>query len=55
MYRGAWWVTVHRVAKSQTLLKQLCMDIHFRKRVSRGLQECHGQLASFIMGNVLSP
>ena len=23
MDRGAWWVTVHRVAKSQTRLKQL--------------------------------
>jgi len=24
MDRGAWWATVHRVAKSQTRLKQLC-------------------------------
>ena len=25
MDRGAWWATIHRVAKSQTLLKQLSM------------------------------
>ena len=25
MDRGAWWATVHRVAKSQTQLKQLSM------------------------------
>ena len=25
MYRGAWWATVHRVAKSQTRLKLLSM------------------------------
>ena len=25
MDRGAWWATVHRVAKSQTRLKQLSM------------------------------
>ena len=25
MDRGAWWATVHRVAKNQTLLKQLNM------------------------------
>ena len=24
--RGAWWVTVHRVAKSWTQLKQLSLD-----------------------------
>ena len=27
MDREAWWVTVHRVAKSQTQLKQLCTHI----------------------------
>ena len=26
--RGAWWATVHRVTKSQTLLKQLIMQVH---------------------------
>ena len=26
--RGAWWVTVHRVAKSQTQLKQHSMHAH---------------------------
>ena len=26
MDRGAWWATVHGVAKSQTQLKQLSMD-----------------------------
>ena len=25
MDRGAWWATVHEVAKSRTQLKQLCM------------------------------
>ena len=25
MDRGTWWATVHRVAKSRTQLKQLCM------------------------------
>ena len=25
-HRGAWWATVHRVAKSQTWLKQLSMQ-----------------------------
>ena len=25
MYRGAWWATDHRVAQSQTRLKQLSM------------------------------
>ena len=28
MDRGAWWATVHRVAKSQTRLKQLSMHAH---------------------------
>ena len=28
MDRGAWWATVHRVAKSQTQLKQLNMHTH---------------------------
>ena len=26
MGRGAWWITVHRVAKSQTQLKQLSIQ-----------------------------
>ena len=26
MDRGAWWATVHRIIKSQTWLKQLCMQ-----------------------------
>jgi len=26
--RGSWWATVHRVAKSQTLLKQLSTHAH---------------------------
>ena len=26
--RGAWWATLHRVAKSRTLLKQLSMHTH---------------------------
>jgi len=28
MDRGAWWVTVHRVSKGQTLLKCLSMHTH---------------------------
>ena len=28
MDRGAWWATVHRVAKSQTQLKRLSMHMH---------------------------
>ena len=28
MYRGAWWLTVQRVAKSQTQLKQLSMHAY---------------------------
>ena len=27
MDRGAWWATVHRVAKSQTQLKRLSMQV----------------------------
>ena len=30
MDRGVWWVTVHRVAKSQTWIKQLSMHIPMR-------------------------
>ena len=30
MDRGAWWATVHRIAKSQTQLKQLNMHIKLR-------------------------
>ena len=30
MDKGGWWATVHRIAKSQTLLKQLSM--HTRKQ-----------------------
>ena len=29
--RGAWWATVHRVAKSRTRLKQLSTCIHVEK------------------------
>ena len=29
MDRGAWWATVHRVAKSQTQLKRLRMHVRF--------------------------
>ena len=29
MDRGAWWATVHRVAKSQTQRKQLHASMHF--------------------------
>ena len=28
MDRGAWWATIHRVAKSQTQLNQLSMNAH---------------------------
>ena len=28
MDRGAWWVTVHKVTKSQTRLKQPSMHMH---------------------------
>ena len=28
MDRGAWWVTVHKVTKSRTRLKQLSMHTH---------------------------
>ena len=31
IYRGAWWATVHRVAKSWTWLKQLSMPTRFSK------------------------
>jgi len=31
MDRGAWWAAVHRVAKSQTLLKQLSTAQHIWK------------------------
>ena len=30
MDRGAWWATVHRIAKSQTQLKQLNMHIKLK-------------------------
>ena len=29
MDQGAWWATVHRVAKSQTQLKRLHANMHF--------------------------
>ena len=32
MDRGAWWATVHRVAKSQTWLKQLSMSTEARSQ-----------------------
>ena len=28
MNQGAWWATVHRIAKNQTQLKQLSMHAH---------------------------
>ena len=31
MNRGAWWTTVHGVAKGQTCLKQLSMQAEARK------------------------
>ena len=38
MDRGAWWATVHRVAKSQTQLKRLSLHTHtcaFYKELSQ--------------------
>ena len=32
MDRGAWWATVHRVAKNQTPLKQLSTHTHLQKQ-----------------------
>ena len=34
MHRGAWWATVHRVAKSQTRLKRLTR-IHILTRMEK--------------------
>ena len=34
MGRGAWWATVHGVAKNQTQLKQLSMHFVFKLAVS---------------------
>ena len=34
MDRGAWWATVHKVAKSRMRLKQLSSHTHFSKRAS---------------------
>ena len=31
--RGAWWATVHRVAKNQTQLKQLSMQSNLMGKV----------------------
>ena len=28
MHRGAWWATIHRVAKNQTQLKQFSTHVH---------------------------
>ena len=32
--RGAWWATVHGVAKSQTWLKHVCQHIIFKKYIN---------------------
>ena len=37
MYRGAWWATLHGVAKSQTLLRQLSMAQHRKLSTSVSL------------------
>ena len=34
MYRGAWWSTVHRIAKSQTQLKQLSIHALMMKIIN---------------------
>ena len=39
MDRGAWWATLHRVAKSRTLLKRLSMHMHIYMLRS-GTSEC---------------
>ena len=41
--RGAWWVTVHRVAKSWTRLKQLSTAQHACQRPMSRRQEGQGQ------------
>ena len=40
--RGAWWATVHGVAKSQTQLKQLSMHTHIATRKGRTLDQLLG-------------
>ena len=35
MDRGAWWATVHRIAKNQTQLKQLCMHAAAPKCITK--------------------
>ena len=42
MVRGAWWATVHGVAKSQTQLKQLSMHTHIATRKGRTLDQLLG-------------
>ena len=42
MDRGAWWATVHGVAKSQTQLKQLSMHTHIATRKGRTLDQLLG-------------
>ena len=42
MNRGAWWATVHRVAKSETCLKELSMQActQHRENEDTGLEKC---------------
>ena len=39
MDRGAWWATVHRVAKSWTGLKRLCMHTCTHRKIKKSIIE----------------
>ena len=67
MDRGAWWSTVHRVAKSQTRLKQLSIHTHtyfFKVRIKECMCEhdlmllyylCSSSISKNLAGYNLSP
>ena len=46
MDRGAWWVTVHRVAKNQTQLKLLSTHVHKHTHTHIHTYTCNGILLS---------
>ena len=47
--RGAWWATVHRVAKSQAWMKRLSTQAALSFKPSRGIQ-LHGPLPTPVTG-----
>ena len=50
MDRGAWWATVHSVAKNQTRLKWLSKHVHVAKCLKEGLGKCKfGNLCIFLI------